>query len=364
MNINLLTTIFIVGGLVLLAFLKLCNVITVNRKANIYFGFFLLLWSTFWLDELLFFNHLKKKDQIFFLIRFIQFFTPIAFYFSILFYINPTYKKRFSDLKFLIVPFFFLVFIVFKFFPDKSTLNLLIRYISPIHALYYLILSFLKIIKHQKKIEIFSSSKEFINLNWIKYIIYCLTVSAITIIIYSILMQQEVLNVYINLFFVFTVYFVAYFSIKQKELFPIGYISKEEVDNFKVHSVDNVTKSKLLNDAELEFYKNELLKLMTEEEKYLDPELNLIKLANFLSISGHQLSYIINNGYGENFFHFINKFRVQKAQELLKKEGYDKLTILAVGYEAGFNSKTSFNTTFKKIAGCTPSQYRKKYFRL
>ncbi|MFH7013569.1 helix-turn-helix domain-containing protein [Flavobacterium sp. FlaQc-52] len=361
MNINLLTTIFIVGGLTLLSFLKLSNVDASNRKANISFGIFLLLWSSFWLDELLFASHLEKGDFIFYIIRFVQLFTPIPFYFSIVFYTSPNYKITFRDLRFLVVPLLFLILILFRSLLDKTLINLWISCVSPLHALYYLQLSFRRILKHQKDIEIFSSNKELISLNWIKYIIYCLVLSALATILYTILVPNGPLNTYINLFFLGTVYFVAYHSIKQKELFPVGYVPEKETEIFTAQYEGSTPKNKLFDDKELVLYKNKLLQLMSEEKPYLDTELNLIKLSDMLGLSGHQLSYIINNGFDENFFYFVNKFRVQKAKELLEKQDNDKFTILAVGYDAGFNSKTSFNTTFKKMTGETPSDYRKKH---
>jgi AraC-like DNA-binding protein len=66
-----------------------------------------------------------------------------------------------------------------------------------------------------------------------------------------------------------------------------------------------------------------------------------------MNISGHQLSYVINQGFEKTFF-FVNKYRVKRAEELLTNSDYEKYTILAIGYEAGFNSKTSFNNAFQK----------------
>lgn len=107
-----------------------------------------------------------------------------------------------------------------------------------------------------------------------------------------------------------------------------------------------------------------LMKLMEKEKPYLDSELNLLKLADKMEISSHQLSYVLNEGMGENFFYFINKYRVQKAEALLMDPENDHLNMLAIGYEAGFNSKTSFNTTFKKMTSYTPSEYKKNRSRL
>ncbi|MFW5687842.1 MAG: helix-turn-helix domain-containing protein, partial [Bacteroidota bacterium] len=112
-------------------------------------------------------------------------------------------------------------------------------------------------------------------------------------------------------------------------------------------------------DDKLVEIKARLHDLITKEELYLDSELNLGKLAKKLDISSHQLSYVINNGFNQNFYGFINKFRVEKAKKLLAGEATDKYSIIGIAYESGFNSKTAFNTTFKKITGLTPSEFIK-----
>ena len=63
--------------------------------------------------------------------------------------------------------------------------------------------------------------------------------------------------------------------------------------------------------------------------------------------------------FGKSFFDFINAFRIREAQQVFRESGDDKLTILEVMYQVGFNSKSSFNTAFKKETGQTPSEFRK-----
>jgi len=99
---------------------------------------------------------------------------------------------------------------------------------------------------------------------------------------------------------------------------------------------------------------------MDHQKPYLDSELNLIKLAELIGITPHQLSYIVNTGFNENFFQYINTYRVEKAKELLLQEEMNKLSVLGIAFESGFNSKTSFNTTFKKITGQTPTEFKKR----
>src|SRR5690554_2397135 len=112
MDTNLFTTNLIIGGLILLSFLKLSNVLKVNQKANIYFGIFLFLWSTFWLDEILIPEHLEENSYVFLITRFIQFLTPIAFYLSVVFYVNPNYKFRIKDLLHTLLPLFLFLFLL------------------------------------------------------------------------------------------------------------------------------------------------------------------------------------------------------------------------------------------------------------
>ncbi len=98
---------------------------------------------------------------------------------------------------------------------------------------------------------------------------------------------------------------------------------------------------------------------MQYEKVYLDNELSLPQLSEKMSISPQDLSYLINEACGENFFSFINRHRVEEAKRLLLSEKYDQLNILGIAYQAGFNSKTTFNTTFKKQVGLSPSDFVK-----
>lgn len=100
-----------------------------------------------------------------------------------------------------------------------------------------------------------------------------------------------------------------------------------------------------------------LMHLMETEKPYLDDALTLQKLAEKINIPEKQLSVLINQSAGKHFFDFINEFRINYAKTLLKEQ--PQLTVLEVLYEAGFNSKSSFYTAFKKETGITPTDYRK-----
>jgi AraC-like DNA-binding protein len=156
------------------------------------------------------------------------------------------------------------------------------------------------------------------------------------------------------------IFFIACNSLKQKEIFPLDENQRKEIISIEDEAQSGELKKKIISDSDLIKLKSKLSDLMKIQKPYLDSELNLIKLAELINMTPHQLSYIINTGFNENFFQYINTYRVEKAKELLDKEDMNKLSILGIAFESGFNSKTSFNTTFKKITGQTPSEFKKR----
>ena len=99
---------------------------------------------------------------------------------------------------------------------------------------------------------------------------------------------------------------------------------------------------------------------METQQPWLDPDLTLEQLASQLRLRPKLLSQAINEGLGRNFFEFINTYRIDEAKRLLTNPADKKITVLEVLYQVGFNSKSSFNTVFKKQTGMTPSEFKKK----
>lgn len=119
-----------------------------------------------------------------------------------------------------------------------------------------------------------------------------------------------------------------------------------------------------LKENEAQNLRTRLEALMKTEGPYTDPDLTLPRLAEKLNVRAHELSWLLNNGMGSSFYQYINQLRVQKAKELLHSERHEHLSILAIGFEAGFNSKTAFNSAFKKTTGATPADFRNLVVRL
>jgi adenylate cyclase len=118
------------------------------------------------------------------------------------------------------------------------------------------------------------------------------------------------------------------------------------------------SKKKILIEANLvNVYKTRLLHHLREEKPYLETKLSLRLLANQINIHPNQLSWLLNENIGQNFNTFINSYRIQTFKEKAKNSKNTHLNIESLAYESGFNSKTVFNTYFKKETGLTPKQF-------
>lgn len=120
------------------------------------------------------------------------------------------------------------------------------------------------------------------------------------------------------------------------------------------------TDSKILLDKEQQqVFKNRLLTCFEEDKPYLDSQLSLNSVAKHLEIHPNKLSYLINEIMEVNFNEFINQYRLKHFKTIALSPEFKKITILGLAYDSGFNSKTVFNTFFKKETGITPRQWVK-----
>ncbi len=145
------------------------------------------------------------------------------------------------------------------------------------------------------------------------------------------------------------VYTIGYMTLKQPEIFssPLFRKSAEKY----LHSP--------LSAEQTRVYSERILQYITTEKPYLRHDLKLHELAASLSISTNHLSQILNQEFGMNFSDFVNQYRVKEVQRMFIDPAYNHLTQLAIAHECGFNSKASFNRSFKKITQMTPSQFVK-----
>lgn len=114
------------------------------------------------------------------------------------------------------------------------------------------------------------------------------------------------------------------------------------------------------NEQEFNIELSKLKQYMSEEKPYLNPSLTIQNISNAIEIPVRDLSLLINHKLNQHFYDFVNSYRIENAMAILKDPTKSKVTILEILYEVGFNSKSSFNTAFKKHTNTTPTAYRKK----
>jgi AraC-like DNA-binding protein len=152
----------------------------------------------------------------------------------------------------------------------------------------------------------------------------------------------------------FFIGFIAWFGYMQPKIFS-GLTIKEA---FKTNM--RYKNSALTPDHSLELIV-QLKNMMDEKKLYRENDLRLEKLAAEMNLSRHHLSQLLNEQTGMNFFEYVNQFRVREAKDLLSQTSKKELNIIDVAYSVGFNNKVSFNTTFKKMTGKTPTEFRKEF---
>ncbi len=229
-----------------------------------------------------------------------------------------------------------------------------INLITYLHILSYLWLSWKVIKTYHSVIKDKFSSIDGIKLDWLNFMIRAFTVITIVAMIHNLtpfFSTGIFLYVTVTILLLVSFYFINLILVKalnQPAIF--SGIAKEESTKYAMSN---------LGSEALETYKNELITLMQTDALFLDPNLNSKDLAAQLGVSTKVLSQVINQGFGQNFFDFINTYRCEEVKRIL--QGPDKkITIIEAMYAAGFNSKSSFNKEFKKLSGQTPSEFKKR----
>lgn len=238
---------------------------------------------------------------------------------------------------------------------------------------FYLIATLRLLKKHKISIQKMFSYEENINLNWLRIL-------AILLVFLWIGISLLVVNVHYNEInslsiqpndhmiqdmqgtsvFVIFIFFLGFFGIRQQAIYSIPIPKKETSEFSEAKSVSSRYEKSGLKKEDSETHLKQLLKYMEDEKPYLNEKLSLKEVAEKMSISTNHLSQVINENLEKNFFDFVNNYRIELAKQKLSDTHNKKYTILSLAYDCGFNSKSSFNSIFKKFVGLTPSEFRKK----
>ncbi len=215
---------------------------------------------------------------------------------------------------------------------------------------FYLGLSYKKLFKYQNEVrDNISYDARISYLHFVLgLILICILTWGSVLLMNSIAGESPNLQAYkvIWISLTFLVYVMGFFAMKQPEIFKIPVTLQKY-------------KGSTLSEDDIRRISVELDRLMQTKKPYLNPKLTKAELANLADTNTSNISRVINEGFGKNFFDFVNAYRIQEFIRLVKGEDHGNYTFLAIAEEVGFNSKTTFNTSFKKLTNYSPREYFK-----
>lgn len=244
---------------------------------------------------------------------------------------------------------------------------------------YYIILIFRAIIQHRQKIMESFSSIESIQLRWLQW---AAILFFFTLVLNNGLIQTDAtdiagVRIFYNICMIALTAFIGIYGLRQVNIYnqlafqtnqPAVHIS--ETDSCKktlVKAYHNRTqtakkyKAELLTDSERFEIVNRLTEIMKQKKMFLNPKLKISDVANELKLNRRQISQAVNSALNNNFYHFVNEFRINEARRLMQKSEYAQYSIEGIALQSGFKSRSSFYTAFKDKTGLTPNKYRSKY---
>lgn len=159
------------------------------------------------------------------------------------------------------------------------------------------------------------------------------------------------------------IYWISYTALKQPAIFSVikgyGEMTHDHIPKLVVHRPVKKYASSTMTANEKKRICEALDVIIKRDKIYLDAGVTIDQLAKKVSCTRHSLSQVLNECLQQSFYDFINYHRVEESKMLLADEGRKDHKIAFIGYDAGFNSLSTFNEVFKKLSGCTPSQFRR-----
>ena len=227
----------------------------------------------------------------------------------------------------------------------------------------YWVFSFKLIIKHRKSIpDNFSNYSSKNSLSWLVSVI---TLFLILFIIDFFMMFMNRVGIEVGRFSILSLnltifsFIMIFFGINQSVIYNVRITDSDEPENAGFALNEQKQSRAILTGLQIEELTKRIYQYLATNKPYLNPDFSLQMMADDLEISRQKLSEVINQGQKKNFYKFINEYRVNEVREMLNNPKYNNFTVLGIGLECGFNSKTSFNRIFKEETGLTPSEYKK-----
>jgi AraC-like DNA-binding protein len=224
-----------------------------------------------------------------------------------------------------------------------------------VHIIVYLIFSVRSLLDHSKSIKNSFSFTEHLSLNWLKNMLIIFIVLWVTFAIRVFYNPKLIWDISAFLALV-TMYIIGYFGYNQPAIFQ-GSMNETLLASDKEEKKKYASSS--LTEEGINDYLKKLRALMENEKIFLQNDLKLGDVAERMNLPAYYVSQVINEKLGKTFYDFINEYRVEEVKRRFADEKYDHMTILAAGFDSGFNSKTAFYSAFKKNTGMTPTEFKK-----
>ena len=216
------------------------------------------------------------------------------------------------------------------------TVALIIFLIIYSHLLIYLLKSKFQLINRTPNLPKLQKAKEWLNLLFYGLIliwgIYVLN-----------LFEEKIPYIIGPILYSLIVYLITYLAVSKEYLQVISGL---------------IYKTTGTDDKEVDYLFSQIENVVKEEKLFLNPDISLGMLSKILRVSPQKISLTINSKLGYNFNEYINRQRINQSLEIIKNPKSNSLTIASISIDSGFNSLSSFNTSFKKFVGKTPSAYR------
>jgi AraC-like DNA-binding protein len=369
LDIYLLCMELAASNLVMAALLLLTLRKARNSKANIMLAIWLIVLGIAFLNDILYRNKVFNTcPQLLDYDSYLLLLNGPLLYGYILYQTRPHFRLRAKHLLHLLWVVAYGI-LAWRFFTaDKAVKFLSIKdpqwsafphyiiagYLVKFQIIFYIVTCYRLLIQHNRVILDLVSSLENRRLQWLRNLLISSTVIFLVWVLTNELTLSDEL---MGLVFLGFSYWVAYHALSQEYLFQN--VDTQQVANILEDTSDVRYKNSALTNDNMQALKEQITAYMIQSKPYLNSELTLTTLANELQLNPYHLSQVLNEGFGENFYKFVNRYRIEESINLLVDPAFKHYTILAIANEAGFNSKTTFNKTFKEYTGLAPSSYVK-----
>ncbi|MBC8155884.1 MAG: AraC family transcriptional regulator [Bacteroidetes bacterium] len=213
--------------------------------------------------------------------------------------------------------------------------------------------------RHNRVVEDVLSSPDNQRLTWIRHLLI-----AVGMLFAVWVASNEVSTQYVNVELLGVTllgfsYWIAYQSLQQEPVFDR--VATQDVLPIFEQEPDVRYRNSTLTPAAIDTSRQQIERHMAQAKPYLNPTLTLTNLADQLGMNPNHLSQVLNEGFGENFYRFINRYRIEESKRLLVDPAFAHYSILGIAGEAGFGAKSTFNKSFRELVGLSPSVFARQH---